>query len=191
MLLSWPSNKYILVDPASEKKKTSDYTAIYVLLLGHDNNIYILDMIRDKLNLTERAEALFRLHKEHRPLDVAYEKYGMQADIEHIKDKQERENYRFHVTEVGGAMPKNDRIRRLIPLFEAKRVYLPMTLHKTAHNGEVRDLVQDFIEQEYAAFPVGKHDDMIDCLARLIDLNYQFPILQKAYEESAPPAWHF
>ena len=184
-------NKYILVDPASEKKKSSDYTAIYVLLLGADNNIYILDMIRDKLNLTERAEALFRLHKEHLPLDVAYEKYGMQADIEHIKDKQERENYRFHIAEVGGAMPKNDRIRRLIPLFEANRVYLPLTLHKTSHNGEIRDLVQDFIEQEYAAFPVGKHDDMMDCLARLIDLNYQFPLLRKEYKVEPLQAWSF
>lgn len=169
-------NKYILVDPASEKKKTSDYTAIFVLLLGADNNIYVIDMIRDRLNLTERADLLFKLHKEHNPLDVAYEKYGMQTDIEHIKDRQERENYRFHIREVGGAQPKNDRIRRMIPLFEAKRIYLPETLHKTQHNGELRNLVDDFIEQEYLAFPVGKHDDMMDCLSRLIDIEYKFPM---------------
>lgn len=168
-------NKYILVDPASEKKKTSDYTAIFVILLGHDNNYYIIDIIRDKLNLTERANLVFKLHREHKPLQVAYEKYGMQADIEHLKDRMERESYRFHVEEVGGAMPKNDRIRRMVALFEAKRIWMPETLHKTDFQGNSRDLVQDFIEQEYAAFPVGKHDDMMDCLARLHDIYTTWP----------------
>ena len=168
-------NRYILVDPASEKKKTSDYTAIFVLLLGHDQNIYVIDIVRDKLNLTERAELVFKLHKEHKPLEIGYEKYSMQADIEHLKDKMERENYRFNITEVGGTTAKNDRIRRLIPLFEAKSIYLPETLHKTSYLKQVDNLVDDFIEQEYCAFPVGKHDDMMDCLSRLIDINYKFP----------------
>lgn len=168
-------NKYILVDPASEKKKTSDYTSIFVLLLGQDNNIYVIDMVRDRLNLPERAALVFKLHKEHSPLDVGYEKYGMQADIEHIKDKMEREQYRFNITEVGGSMPKNDRIRRMIPLFEAGRVWLPESLHKTDFQGQLRNLVDDFIEQEYAAFPVGKHDDMMDCLDRLHDIDIRWP----------------
>jgi len=179
-------NKYILVDPASEKKKTSDYTSIFVLLLGQDNNYYIVDMIRDKLNLTERADLLFKLHKEHKPLNVGYEKYGMQADIDHIKDRQERENYRFNVTEVGGATPKNDRIRRMIPLFEAKRVWFPETLHKTDFQGIVRELTDDFIEQEYAAFPVGKHDDMMDCLARIHDIYTTWPeIVDKSLDDNS------
>jgi predicted phage terminase large subunit-like protein len=168
-------NKYILVDPASEKKKTSDYTSIFVLLLAEDQNYYVIDMVRDRLNLTERADLLFKLHKEHKPLDVGYEKYGMQADIDHMKDRMERENYRFRISEVGGSTPKNDRIRRMIPLFESGRVWLPETLHKTDFQGQVRDLVADFIEQEYAAFPVGKHDDMMDCLSRIHDISADFP----------------
>ncbi len=178
-------NKYILVDPASEKKKTSDYTAIFVILLGDDNNIYIVDIIRDKLNLTERANTVFKLRREHMPLDVAYEKYGLQADIEHLKDRMERENYRFHIEEVGGAVPKNDRIRRMVALFEAKRIWFPESLHKTDFQGNSRNLVEDFIEQEYAAFPVGKHDDMMDCLARLHDLILAWPKEKKPLNEDA------
>lgn len=162
-------NKYLLVDPASEKKAGSDYTAMWVVALGPDNNYYIVDMVRDRLNLTERASRVMQLHRLHKPMEVRYEKYGLQADIEHIKTRQEAENYRFDIIEVGGPMPKNDRIRRLIPIFEQHKVYFPETLTKTDYEGITRDLVQTFIEEEYAPFPVALHDDMFDALARLME----------------------
>jgi len=161
---------YLLVDPASEKRKTNDYTSMMVIGLGSDENYYLLDFIRDRLNLTERADALFRLHKRWRIRQaVRYEKYGMQADIDHIKDRQNRDNYRFEIVEVGGSTPKNDRIRRLVPLFEQGRFFLPMELSYTDHEGKTRNLVHDFIEEEYAPFPVGQHDDMLDCASRIAE----------------------
>lgn len=162
-------NKYMLVDPASEKKKGSDFTVIWVVGLSSDSNYYILDCVRDRLNLTERAERVMRLHRRWRPLEVRYEKYGMQADIEHLQHVQAGQNYRFDVLEVGGQTAKADRIKRLVPLFEQGRVYLPETLHMTDFEGIPRDLVSDFVEQEYAAFPVGIHDDMLDALARIAE----------------------
>lgn len=162
-------NVYILVDGASEKKKNSDYTAMVVVGLAADQNYYILDMVRDRLKLTERADALFRLHKRWKPLAVGYEKYGMMADIEHIKDRQNRENYRFEITELGGPLPKPDRIRRLVPLFEQGRIWLPQSLTKVDYEGVPRELVGLFIEEEYKAFPVGLHDDVLDAMARLLD----------------------
>lgn len=170
-------NVYILVDPASEKKKTSDYTAIFVVGLGKDQNYYILDMVRDRLSLTERADKLFAWHRLYKPIAVGYEKYSMQADVEHMKDRMEREQYRFPIAELGGTLAKNDRIRRLIPLFEGGRVWFPASLSYTQHTGQLVDLVHEFTEEEYAPFPVGRHDDMMDCLARIADplLNVQFP----------------
>lgn len=162
-------NTYILVDPASEKRKTSDYTSIWVIGIAEDGNTYALDIIRDKLNLTERGAVLFKLHRLYKPLKVGYEKYGMQADIEYMKEKMERENYRFDITELGGSLKKEDRIRRLIPMFENGKFWLPESLHYTDYQGQVRDLVKDFIEEEYAPFPVGRHDDMLDGLARTED----------------------
>lgn len=174
-------NVYILVDPASEKRKNSDYSAFWVIGLSDDGNTYALDIVRDKLNLTERADTLFRLHRLYKPIKVGYEKYGMQADIEHMKDRMERDNYRFKITELGGSLKKEDRIRRLIPRFETGRFYLPESLHYTDYQHQVRDLVHDFIEDEYAPFPVGRHDDMLDCLARLEDkeLGTVMPAIKK------------
>ncbi len=171
-------NLYLLCDPASEKKKGSDYTVAMVVGLGADGNLYLVDMVRDRLNLTERAQVILRLHRKHRPKLVGYERYGMQADIEHIQYLQDQQNYRFPILELGGAMPKNDRIRRLIPDFEQGRVYLPQSLIYIDCQNKARDLTLEFIEEEYQSFPVAAHDDMLDCLSRIKDpeLKAVFPM---------------
>ena len=186
-------NRYILVDPASAKKKDSDYTAMWVLELREDQNYYAVDMVRDRLNLTERAQRLFDLHRKWRPLKVGYERYGMQADIEHIKDRQEREGYRFPIVELGGSTPKADRIKRLIPLFEQGRMYLPESHPATQYDGRNVDLVEQFVNEEYLAFPVGHHDDSLDSLARILDadLNAQFPMEYQIQTESQPSGFVF
>lgn len=66
------TNNYILVDAASSKKKGSDYTAMWVIGLGTDGNYYALDMVRDRLTLTERADRLFELHRKWKPRQVRY-----------------------------------------------------------------------------------------------------------------------
>lgn len=170
-------NIAIVIDAASAKKKTSDYTAGWVIGLGSDRSFYVLDMVRDRLSLTQRADLLMNWHRRWQPIAVGYEQYGMMADIEHIQDRQERENYRFEITALGGTMPKLDRIRRLIPWFEKKRVYLRPALTKTNYEGVPVDLTKAFIDEEYLPFPVAAHDDMLDALARILDdeLPINFP----------------
>ena len=170
-------NIYILVDPASQKKRTSDYTVINVIGLGPDQNYYLIDGVRDRLNLTERTRKLFDLHRKYRPIAVGYERYGMQSDIEHIKYVQEQENYRFNIIELGGSLAKEDRILRLVPIFEQGRFYLPEKHTFVNYEGRVVDFVKAFIEDEYSAFPVAVHDDMLDCMSRILDSDFgaKFP----------------
>jgi len=181
-------NIYILVDPANEKKKSSDYTSMTVVGLSGDNNFYILEFVRDRLSLTERAQELFRLHRKYQPREVGYEQYGMQADIAHIKDCSKRINYNFKIIPLGGRLSKIDRIRKLIPLFEQGRIYLPETCAKTDYEGKTRDLVEVFREEEYANFPVSLHDDMLDSLARILDndLKLVWPKLREKPKAYAP-----
>lgn len=170
-------NIYLLVDSASEKKKTSDYTAMEIVGLGADNNYYTLDLLRDRLNLKERGDALFRLHRKWRPLNVGYEKYGTMADIEYMQERMEREGYRFHITPLGGSIPKPDRIRKLIPSHQEGRWYYPKTMYRRNYEGASIDLIQTFINDEYLPFPVAGHDDMLDVKARIFeeDLQAAFP----------------
>ena len=184
-------NVYMVVDPASEKRKSNDYTAIWVIGTGGDRNYYALDIIRDRLSLTQRADIVMELHKKWDPIAVGYEKYGMMADIEYIKERQERENHRFDIIELGGQMPKKDRIRRLVPLFEKARVFLPKSLHKGNYEGIDVDLVQTFIKEELLSFPVSKHDDMLDALSRIVEekMGVQFPNDQWGTELKYDDAW--
>jgi predicted phage terminase large subunit-like protein len=171
-------NKFLLCDPASEKKKSSDRTAMAVIGLAQDNNYYLLDLIYDRLNLTERAEALFTLHRTWKPQRVGYEKYGMQADIEHIKFRQGQANYHFDIVELGGRTPKNDRIKRLVPIMESGRFYLPESLFRTDYEARTVDVIEQMLREEFDGFPVGLHDDALDVIARILDeeLSAYWPI---------------
>ena len=168
-------NCYIMVDPANSKRKESDYTSMCVVGLGADKNIYILDWVRDKLNLREREEALFDLHKKWKPKYVLYEKYGMMVDADVMRNAMNERNYRFTISEVAGQLSKEDRIRRLIPYFYEGRVWLPEQLIRSTFEGLPVDLIEEFIYQEYLTFPVGLHDDMIDSLSRRLDANLIWP----------------
>jgi predicted phage terminase large subunit-like protein len=184
-------NWYLCVDGASSKKKGSDYTAMWAVGLGIDGNYYCVPEVRDRLNLKERADRLFELHRKYRPREVRYERYGLMADIEHFESRMEAENYRFRITEVAGKTSKEDRVKRLIPLFEAGRIWLPETLHVTDWQRVPVDNVRSFIEEEYMAFPVGLHDDMLDALARIAEpeLKLTWPKAEKP--EYVPPRTDF
>jgi predicted phage terminase large subunit-like protein len=162
-------NIYLVVDPAHSKKKGSDYTVMAVIGIGADGVYRLLDMIRDRLNLTERTDALFELWGRWHPLKTGYERYGLQSDLEHIRREQHHRNFVFPIVELGGSTPKVDRIRKLVPLFEQGKFLLPHSLHRTQYDGKTVDLIRALVEEEYVTFPAGAHDDALDCIARILD----------------------
>ena len=178
--------RFILVDPAGSKgRKNNDYTTMWVLGHGADGQYRVLEIVRDRLNLSGRARKLIDLHKKWKPGAVGYEEYGMQGDIEYIQLVQKSELYEFVITPLGGQMPKPLRIQRIVPHFEngfksveaggdgiaKSRIILPTRQDYIDYQGHSHDLVKDFVEQEYTAFPVLDHDDMLDCLSRIADLE--------------------
>jgi predicted phage terminase large subunit-like protein len=177
-------NVYLVVDPANSKTKKSDYTVILVIGLGPDQNYYLIDGLRDKLTVRERSQRVMALHAMHRPRAVGYEKYGIQTDIDFLEEIQAQQQYRFRVTPLGGNMSKIDRIKRLQPLFESNRVYLPEKMIRVDYQGKAYDLTQSFLQDEYLQFPYMTHDDMLDCMARITDDD-----LQAHFPNSAPVDW--
>lgn len=187
-------NIYILVDPASKRKATSDYTVMSVIGLAPDQNYYRLEGVRDRMNLTQRAGKLLELHRKWQPKRVGYESYGLQADIEHIQYMMTEWGYRFEIVELGGTLAKEDRIKKLIPIYEQSRFYQCERQNFVDYEGKSRDFIQEFLDDEYLAFPVCVHDDMLDCDARILDpvLGAEFPKEFKPKprrEGIAPRSW--
>ena len=162
-------NFYILVDPANEKKKENDYTVMLVIALAPDQNYYLVDGIRDRLNLRERTSKLFEFVRRYNPIRVGYEQYGMMADKQHVEYVMEQENFRFNIVAVAGATPKPDRIRRLVPICEQGRFWLPHQLYFVDRERKPRDLIREFVQDEYLPFPVAVHDDILDCASRIVE----------------------
>lgn len=158
---------YILVDPAGSKKKDSSYTVMWVVGLGDDGNRYVLDCVRDRLNLKEKGDTLFSLHRIWKPIEVRYERYSMQADIQYLEERMELEKYRFYIREVSGSVMKDDRIARLVPLFLQGMIYLPRSLKKVRVDGTKYDPIDEFVNQEYVRWPSCDTKDMLDALARI------------------------
>ena len=180
-------NKYILCDPASEKKKTSDYTVLVCIGIDVYKNRYLLAMVRDRLDLGQRWQALKKMWIKHRPLATGYEKYGKDSDIEYFEQQMEREQVRFHITPLGGQVAKNDRIGRLVPRFKNGQIFLPRHLPYIDAKGEETDLIQVFIEEEYQTWPFSVHDDMLDTLARIEEKDMHVTAPVSGQESRLPP----
>lgn len=164
-------NRYILVDPSGEDNKyTTDWTTMFVLGVDQWNNRWVLDIVRDRLELGQRYTTLRDLALRWTPVAIGYEKYSMQGDIPYIKAEMVRDRVAFPIPQaMMGNEPKPKRIRRLVPLFESGRIYFPRRLMYTMKNGETVDLVDEFLKNEYLKFPKPIHYDMMDCLARQME----------------------
>jgi phage terminase large subunit-like protein len=133
-------NVSITCDPASSKKKGSDYTAIIVWGVDAAGNKYLLDGYHHKMRLNQRWTALSSLHRywsKHpgvQTVKVGYERYGMQSDIEYFEERMERESYHFEIIELAwpseGPGSKRDRMERLYPDTANGRIYLPAVVWK-------------------------------------------------------------
>jgi phage terminase large subunit-like protein len=179
--LQWwrPENKWrnmnlcILVDSASSERKGSDFTTMWVVGRSSDRKWRVVTVVRDRMNLTERARVLFRLHKAFRPMFVGYEQYSSAADIEHMNAVMEGEMYNFLITPLRGGdfakQSKNERIRRLVAVFERGDLFLPESVLYTNVEGKKVNLIEDFLRDEYDSFPASRYKDMLDALSRICD----------------------
>jgi len=183
-------NVYMVCDPALRKTKKADFTVILVFGTAGDGNYYWLDCVRARLDPTERADHIFRMHRKWRPISVGYEEYGLQADVVTLKDRMERENYRFQIIELGRSgewhnLSKPDRIRTLMPIANAGRIWLPNP-ETRGRDAEVVEAIKRFVNEEWQKYPACKYDDVIDAMSRMCDpaMRVVFPA---PVRESAPP----
>jgi hypothetical protein len=139
-------NVFIMVDPSGGKTTKSDRTAMAVVGVDASGNKYLLDGYCHRMNLSQRWDALARLWRRWsaspgvQHVEVGYEKYGMQSDIDYIKERQEIDGPHFAIRELNwpreGSHSKEDRIQRLEPDFKGERFFLPCKVYRLEDGGE-------------------------------------------------------
>ena len=178
--------KYLAIDPANEKNKKSDYTAGLAFAFSPDRKVYLIDGIHDKLNLKERYDIIKSKHDRYQFRRIGYEKYGMQTDLDYFRMENEKENYYMPMFKMAGQASKEDRILRLVALFENGDILFPRELKYWSKYENKEISIIDRLIFEMESFPFGEHDDLLDCLSRILDLFFNDPTIPQAKPEPKP-----
>lgn len=183
-----PINIAIICDPAGSLKTKSDYTVFWVVGRNSDDIFFFFELVRDKILNDKKWEVLKELVAQYTFNDVKphvyYEQVSMQSDIQYFQKMMSLDHFSFDITPVSGrpkirmggsisGMPtKVQRIEALPPLFKQRRIkFVRMSDRFSNYEQKPVDMFNQFVEEEYSAYPSGKHDDCLDCMSRIADLE--------------------
>lgn len=162
---------YLIFDTSEGRNKRSDFGAFCVVGLDKSQNVYLLDLWRDRLSIIETVDLVFELN-ETWPLRMTFiDGYrGSQPYLDAIVDRQKRDGWRFPLKMLPSVNDsKEERISFLVPLLEAGRFWLPSSGFGRGSRKDKRDLLAQFKEDEYSLWKAsgesGGFDDILDCLA--------------------------
>ena len=150
----FPVDLYTGVDPASSLSKHADYFVVMTLAVDTKDNIYIVGKIRVRMSPDKQPQTLIDTFLKYSPLQkmrietIAYQEM-LRATVSALcKEK----NIYIPGLETG-VKPRNSKSERLLSL-------VPMMARgKFFFREEDSD-----VQQEFLAYPRGKHDDCLDAI---------------------------
>lgn len=169
-------NVYIMADPSMGHSNKSDRTAIAVIGVDHLGNKYLLDGYRHRMKLTERWMALKGMHKKWNnapgvmSVQVGYERYGMQADMEHFAEEMRKKpKESFAIKELNwvkeGSQAKTARVNRMEPDFREGSFFVPAKVWHPDYGVALWEVWNDEREEAWRDAhddkPSGNADGMI------------------------------
>jgi len=160
-------NYFITIDPAGTTNRKSDYTAILVIGIDCDSNIWVLENHQLKVSQSDWMDLVFRKAKQYGiGLDgggvVSLETNALQKTYKYAFDlEMEKRGYYLPIKESaphGSSGNKESRIAALQPFFEQGRVYLKKDMYS---------LIDQILR-----YPKSKNDDQIDALKDILPIMY-------------------
>ena len=146
-------------DPEDAKGSDPDYNVIVTtgkcITTGR---VYVLDVFRERCSPSELIHALFSHVRQYKPVKVLVESVAYQGTLKHwVREWMRKQNLYFTLEGfTKGRKSKNAHILGLQPLFANKVIF-------------IRPWMNELVN-ELLAFPLGKHDDIIDALAMHLEL---------------------
>jgi len=158
---------YVACDPAASVfkagggiAKDSDYTALVTIAVNTAGDIFVVDVVCDRIGVDEFVYELFRVVETYRPRSVGIETNAFQrALLFPIRAEMKRSGTYFNIIELKAsrAATKQLRILALQPYFANGGIHVRKDCKELLH--------------EYRLFPLAKHDDVLDALAYVVQMN--------------------
>lgn len=144
--------RVLTIDPAASERQTADFTAMTVVDLYTDGNVYVRAIRNQRTSPKATAKTIRDLNEIYQPNVVGIEKGALGLVFRDLLEG----------LPVTGLNPDKDKVRRLLAVsrfFEAGKVLLV----KDIQNGQA-------LREQLIEFPKGTHDDMVDALVYAIRL---------------------
>lgn len=155
-----PINWYLCVDP-SQDGPMSDFAAFVEVGMDYMGELVVGDCYRMKLRHGEIVNFIFDLHNRKHYRAIAVETVAGQKSLSYmLGDEQKSRRQWLPLKDINSRVKsKEDRILGLSPYYEFRRVW---------HLNDGKGLPD--LEDELLHFPKGKHDDVIDALATVLEV---------------------
>ena len=144
--------KITTVDLAVSTKDTADYTVICTATITKDSDIFVEDIIRDRIEAPNLIPILQSVYNKYQPSFIGIEKTGYQLAMVQLARREG-----LPVKELRA---DKDKVARAYPLsakMEAGKIYFPRQKVWYAN-----------LERELLQFPASEHDDQVDALAYIV-----------------------
>lgn len=161
---------YTGIDLAISESEKADFTSIITVGVDDKNSWYIADLDVGHWDTRDICEHIIWNYEKYNPIDVALETQGFQKAILYtLQDMtSERCMKPLPITEIKqtAERPKEYRIKQLVGMFKNGKIHLPNIAKYQANYPQ-----WDEFMNEYTRFPKGRHDDVLDSLAMILDLD--------------------
>jgi predicted phage terminase large subunit-like protein len=180
-------NFYITTDFATSAKKGADFSVISVWAYNNNGDWLLVDGMCKKQLMDANLNDLFRFVSIYRPLSVGIEVTGQQNGfISWINNEMINRNVFFNLatgagSNTPGIRPSADKITRfnqVVPMFKAKKIWLPTDMQGSAYMNELLD---EMINVSRKGFK-SKHDDVADTISMLSEMEPFKPSEEVTYE---------
>ncbi len=138
------------VDLATSTKESADYTVATTLGVSPSNEIFVLDVVRQRLEAPQVLKMLESVYARWEPSVVGIERAGYQLAFIQMA----RQQTQLPIRELKADRDKYSRALPLSAKLEAGQIYFDKSAQW------LMDL-----EKELLQFPAGEHDDQVDSLA--------------------------
>ena len=186
-------NFYVTTDFATSDREHADFSVINVWALNNNGDWLWVDGFCKRALMNESIDELFRLVQIYNPQEVGIETTGQQGGfISWIQNEMGQRNIYFTLSKgknsnTIGIRPTKDKMSRFqqnaLPLFKSHKIWLPEELKDSK---ELEELMFELSLATFTGFK-SKHDDHIDTISMIAELNAWKPSEVSTYEEQEDP----